>query len=359
MRLLLGIGTGMRLALRVVAAVAVGAVAVFWTKITMSFNTPILTQLIAEGRSYGFGKTPGIITRSSLEETPKGAAIPAVRYEYRVGDSRFSGADIPIEKPGKLPWSSPHSVTERYLVGTEVTVSYDPVDPAHSVLEPGFSGESLGRLLLQLPFNLVALGFWSTVIRLLCPVREKAFPAGEPVSRGGAGLRVRMPQSRPIFSALMSLFFTSLAVTLLMAFLAPSSPPVALACLAWLITLGRPVMVLLRLRRRIASGAEDLVIDQDAQTIALPCTFGREAADPLAFTEVERVGVLEVVQTDGEGSRAYQYAAVLRVSRHRREERLFLWKDPRCAAEFAQWLGGHLHKSVRLPKRLYGSSIQI
>jgi hypothetical protein len=266
-RLLLGLETGWRFLLRIAGAVLLGAFAFFWTKVTISFNAPVLASLMAESA-------------------------------------------------------------------------------------PSVSGETLLRLLLQIPFNLVALALWGGVIHLLWSRREKPFPAGEPIHRGGAELRVRLPQSQPLTSALISVFGTSFAALMFFALTRPSSPPLALMYTVFALIFGRAAFVFIRLRRRILSGAEDLVIGLDQRTIRLPATLGRKEPIEHSLSEVQRVTATELLQTDGEGGRWYRYAVMLKIAGRPRAERLFLWKDVSCAMEFARWLGEQIEKPVKLPKRL-------
>jgi hypothetical protein len=62
---------------------------------------------------------------------------PAIRFEYRVGASAYTGSKV---RTGliKFNWKGPaRRMCERFPVGTEVPVFVDPVNPLSAVLEPG------------------------------------------------------------------------------------------------------------------------------------------------------------------------------------------------------------------------------
>lgn len=56
-----------------------------------------------------------------------------IKYSYRVGGEKYSSNVVAI---GGHEYS-PHDLVERYPVGAEVSVAYDPSKPGKAVLEPG------------------------------------------------------------------------------------------------------------------------------------------------------------------------------------------------------------------------------
>jgi hypothetical protein len=60
---------------------------------------------------------------------------------------------------------------------------------------------------------------------------------------------------------------------------------------ALIITIGAGALVYFRHYRRIASGIQDLVIDESARTVELPLTYKRRERRRLAFSDIEAVSV--------------------------------------------------------------------
>lgn len=85
--------------------------------------------LAAEVRSYRSGD--GWSSRSHY---------PAVRYEYEVEGRRYTGDRIYFDQTSRAHAGPATRTVGRYPVGSEVTVYYDPTDPARALLEPGRSG---------------------------------------------------------------------------------------------------------------------------------------------------------------------------------------------------------------------------
>lgn len=86
-------------------------------------------------------RTTGRVTRSEvraqkrrdMDEFEKTRSLPFVGYEYVVDGKRFSGNRISLAEI--IPESDIESTLDRYPVGAEVTVYYDPADPRKAVLE--------------------------------------------------------------------------------------------------------------------------------------------------------------------------------------------------------------------------------
>lgn len=85
--------------------------------------------------------TTGRVTRSEvraqkrrdMDDRERTRSVPSVGYEYTVNGKRFSGDRISLAEI--IPESDIESTLDRYPVGKEVTVYYNPADPRQSVLE--------------------------------------------------------------------------------------------------------------------------------------------------------------------------------------------------------------------------------
>lgn len=187
-----GIGSFMSLLIGITFTIA-GAVLVF------GFGLPLRRQAVA---SASWPATEGRITRSRLEVRAgdKGSSLTAdVEYEYDLDGRTLVGSRVWIgDGYSSSPGTEHRDAVNRYPVGREVQVYYEPEDPDESVLEPGPNWSSLLLVLLGLVFlsigSLVLLAF---LLPLLFAVVVAA-SAG-----GGSGGDIRdferpaTPSSRP------------------------------------------------------------------------------------------------------------------------------------------------------------------
>jgi hypothetical protein len=84
---------------------------------------------------------------------------PAVTYDYRVGTAKLESARVRFYLPFLRNRDQAEAIRSPYVVGAPVNVSYDPGNPARSVLEPGF------RQGIWKP-SLIALLFWIMTVAL-------------------------------------------------------------------------------------------------------------------------------------------------------------------------------------------------
>jgi hypothetical protein len=86
---------------------------------------------------------------SHASDLPSGHAV-TIRYEYAVNGQRHIGERIAFFEGGLftrlLGQGERDALVARYVPGQDVTVHYDPDDPARAVLEPGVRA---GKLLLH------------------------------------------------------------------------------------------------------------------------------------------------------------------------------------------------------------------
>lgn len=103
----------------------------------------------------------GRVTRSEVSKSTDADGAdsysPEVLYEYQVDDQSYENSTI---KFGENSYSSRRRAEEiaaTYPVGQRVTVSYDPIEPGQSVLEPGVTGGSYIVLGIGAVFVVVSL----------------------------------------------------------------------------------------------------------------------------------------------------------------------------------------------------------
>ncbi len=100
--------------------------------------------------STGWPSVEGVVLRSEMDvdhsSSSSGGSSTTygadVAYEYQQGGTRRTGDRVEFGEISTGDSSDAQQVLDRYPVGREVTVYYNPEDPADSVLEPGVSGST-------------------------------------------------------------------------------------------------------------------------------------------------------------------------------------------------------------------------
>jgi hypothetical protein len=118
-----------------------------------------------------------------------------------------------------------------------------------------------------------------------------------------------------------------------------SSVPAGL--LAFLITIVAGALVYFRQYRRIASGIQDLVIDESARTVELPLTCNRRERRTLAFSDIKAVGLQK-------RNGAITYAPTLQLQDGSSERLTDL--DRESAESFVAWLWEKFGRPVPAPE---------
>jgi len=124
-------------------------------------------RIIHQAReSASWVPTDGQITHSQMVSNSGGEGTtyaPEVHYTYQVEGKEYNGTRIFI---GDNRYSSngdyARNYIERYPVGKEVSVYFDPQQPGSAILEPGTSKKSYFPLALGLGF--AAFGGWFYLI---------------------------------------------------------------------------------------------------------------------------------------------------------------------------------------------------
>jgi hypothetical protein len=130
---------------------AVGYGVTFW------LGKPLREQAVA---SQAWPATDGRITRSVLEESRKDGKTHRsadIAYEYHLDGRTLTGSRVWIgDGYSASPGNEFRAAVDRYPVGRQVRVHYDPQDPAESVLEPGPTWS--GSMLYLIGLGVLALG---------------------------------------------------------------------------------------------------------------------------------------------------------------------------------------------------------
>lgn len=112
--------------------------------------------------------TPGKVVSSSIESGTTTLGdwwAPAVKYDYAVGSANLRAETIRFYLPFLRDRAAAEAIRAPYPVGQFVTVSYDPENPAHAVLEPGL------RQPMWKP-TIAALLFWTVAAFLFYDINH-------------------------------------------------------------------------------------------------------------------------------------------------------------------------------------------
>ena len=111
-------------------------------------------------KSPGWPVAPGAIEESRIIRASKGDGVRVV-YGYSVDEARYSSNTISYARfdGAQGVWllpDTPQDLVNRYPVGKEVPVYYEPGNPRNAVLEPGTRGENGSATIGSLAMLLIA-----------------------------------------------------------------------------------------------------------------------------------------------------------------------------------------------------------
>ena len=101
---------------------------------------------------------------STSQGRPRTTFHADVRYKYAVGGAELVGDRVTVGDDTSTSSSDAREIVARYPAGSKVTVSYDPANPAQSVLEPGVHGRAFKKPFIGIIF-LLAGGAMAVYLR--------------------------------------------------------------------------------------------------------------------------------------------------------------------------------------------------
>lgn len=301
-----------------------------------------IPDLMRQYRTQSFPKIEGRVLSAGIvsKRTYKGEILycPAFRYKYEINGKSYEGLRYRYIDY----WSDPNwanRIVTSHPVGSAVEVYYDPHNLADAVMFPLVDVQDVAHLLLGMPFLYLALFFLFKFSREIDWTGKV-----EPVAGGVMIItekmitRVRLPCIQPSSLALSTICILSVIASVVIAFTCASAP-VPAGLLALLITMGTGTVVYFRHHRKLASGIQDLVIDENARRFELPLTHKRRQRRPLPFSEIKAVGM----EREAIGV-TYKYAPTLFLRDGSSERLTYLDRDR--AEPFIAWLWEKLGKPV-------------
>jgi len=107
------------------------------------------------------GAVPGAHFEAGPRGTPWPRALARIRYHYSVNDHSYEGNRVSLSGPPPELWGSSSiyaaALLERYHIGAEVGVWYNPSDPTQAVLEGGANRSNYWGVAAGLALLLIGL----------------------------------------------------------------------------------------------------------------------------------------------------------------------------------------------------------
>jgi hypothetical protein len=326
---------------------------VFWCGITGVFDGFIARNIYRQSQAESYPATTGVVTSADISSHTStdsdGHTSTTYRAEiscrYEVEGRTFTSDTYRYGAMGTSDRSYAESVVQRYPVGAEVTVYYNPADQSDAVLEVGVSGMDMFLVLFLTPFNLVGLWLLGMVGGSVRRRITNPPAGGVPLVQRGMITHVRLPRIAPLTAAGLTALLISFVSIFIVAFATRMNPPMWVIWTAWGCVLIPAVIVYFWRTYIVGSGAKDLLIDEDARTLSLPQTFGRKTDILVAFDAVTDLDVEQIIHRSSKGGSSYTYAPRLAWKDDdgaTRREKLAEWHDGQRAEAFIAWLKDRL-----------------
>ena len=295
-------------------------------------------SLVHQYRAQSFPKTDGTVVSASVTTAygSKGRVHyhPVFRYTYEVNGHRYHGS---VYRYSNYPrdQASVNEIVGDHPAGSVVDVYYNPQDPADALLAPQVIPPEVSQMFLFTGLFLVLIWGLGRQLRDVEWRDAKRLPAGgvKILSRSSV-TRARLPRYSPGDVALPTALVIC-AVAGLLIYSGVAAPASTAGIVGAVAVLAGSVVMFCWQYRKIASGRQDLVIDEDARTVQLPMTYRRKQQRQVPFAEIGAV-ILEQVRHQSRSRTFYTYAPTLKM-KDGSSERLADFRKNRAEA-FGRWL---------------------
>jgi hypothetical protein len=193
-----------------------------------------------------------------------------------------------------------------------VDVFYNPANPLDTCLSPLVVAQDVSILFYFTQVIGMFLFVWLKAGRELnWPGKMKPVAGGVKILSERMTTRVRLPRFQPVWLGMVAMGILSVVAGIVIQASHTVAPvPAGLWAVAIILVSGAAVY--LWQYQRLATGIQDLVIDEGARTIELPLTYKRRERRPLAFNNVTGV-TLEKIAHRGRSGVSYTYAPTLQL----------------------------------------------
>src|SRR5665213_40504 len=322
----------------------------FWSGMVLLFDGFMAHGIYKQFESLHYQSVTGTITHSEVTSHtgPKGGTsyTAVINYNYKIGGQTYEGSKLRFGMTSSSSGSA-HASVNAHPVGSIAQVFYNPVNPQESLLSPGVSGSDFMLALFLTPFNMVMFGLWIGVAGWLREKFFKPMAGGVKIIADGMNTRIRLPQFPAVAWGLVTtggLGFISIFAVGIGANMEPSIPLV-LSVIATVYVTG--LAVFFWPWRKIASGIDDLIVNESEQTFELPLTFGRKQRVTVNSANIQSLFVEKIEHRSSKGGISYTYAPTLCLqSTEPATQKLADWSDKLKADEFADWLRKKLGRDI-------------
>jgi hypothetical protein len=160
------------------------AVGVVLSVLGVGWGALVVPRLLGARATSSWPTVEGVVTSSEvrMKEDSSGDAryVPEITYRYTVDGVKRSSDRIAYASRRISSRSDAREIADRYPVGEQVRVHYDPDDPYTAVLEPGASS---GAYIAAVVAGAFMLGGVLVIARAFAPKRPSQFRTQEPTTR--------------------------------------------------------------------------------------------------------------------------------------------------------------------------------
>jgi hypothetical protein len=286
-----------------------GAALVF----TVCLEVYFVGVLIDQYQAQSFPKAEGQVlsVRINSHRGSKGGVSyhPTLLYRYEINGQSYEGGRYRYDN---FPddYYSVNEIVTNHPAGSAIEVYYNPDNPADSVLSPGVVTREVLFPFLISPFFYIFLFLTLNTWRAIhWPGRAQPVAGGVKIITEMMTTRVRLPRYLPSNVGLITAGVLTFSTGIVIEGYYTSSP-VAAGMFALIIIIVVSVLAYFWQYWRIASGRQDLVIDEGSRTVEFPVTYHRTGRRPLPFAEIKAVTLEEVAHKVKNGV-VYTYAPTL------------------------------------------------
>jgi len=315
-----------------------------WSGFTLTADWFVMRGAVRQVIAEFYATTAGQVMHSGLKEHRDSRGridyAPDIKFAYEVAGQAYSGdryrySEIYLKRDYAA------DVIADYPEGKEVSVYYNPSEPADSLLHPGLMGIDLSAAFFLVPFNTIAIAIWWAVLSQLS-ARIWSRPAGgAKIIDDGFQVRVRFGGS-PMVAVLATVGVLSLIGIFPIAYTTGgSNPPMRLMLVAWGTIVTAGLLVFVFQWSKLISGVKDVVIDDMARTVMLPQTMGRKESLMIPIASITGIDLEKITNRTSEGDASTSYVPTVSFTTddgQKRKERIVKWQDESRARALATWI---------------------
>ncbi len=277
-------------------AIALGCFALFWCGgvgvANVMMGRWVLNQLHAQ---LTYIPTPAQVLASEVKidsDSDSTTYSANVFFEYDAAGTRHTSNRF---RHGHFTGNkaSAQAIVDRYPVGLEFTAWRDPKDPRRAIAYNKLTGADFMFLVFLTPFNAAGLLLIAGVAHPF--VRRSTRGAGETLlSDDGSSARLRLSDSKPIYSLIGFPAIICFGSSLFIAFVWGFDPPIQFPLIALGIAISVGVWQAVTTAGRLKRGDDDMILDRRTKSLTLPVKLRKElGAESIKFASIDRICAIE------------------------------------------------------------------